>query len=152
MSDFPTLQQELERKALETLQKAVFDYQERRINAAEAYTIIQTVWDVTAGLITKDTMEVVSACQRRFTRPINRNLKIVGLRSDSALVVVRIVGSEVHRKYFQVSHALSMNGSKETLMHKEAITKCETEKGAYDLALSIITKLKKNGFTLDFEF
>lgn len=54
MNDVPTLQEELNRKTLEALEKLAFDRENGRITEAQYAYGLNILWTTTAGLIDKD--------------------------------------------------------------------------------------------------
>jgi len=60
MENLPTLREELDRKTKETVAKLVFELKTGRITKSEFFTGIETVWDVTAGLVDEGVNRAVS--------------------------------------------------------------------------------------------
>lgn len=59
--EFPTIKAELERKTIEEVQRLAHDFKTCRISHDAFKACLQTLWNCSAGLVDKSTMEIISA-------------------------------------------------------------------------------------------
>lgn len=69
MSDVPTLQDELNRKTLEAIEKLALDRDSGRITEAQYAYGVDIVWTTTAGLVDKDLMLMMELAQVKQPGP-----------------------------------------------------------------------------------
>lgn len=60
----PTIREELDRKTLEELERLVYGYENDLIPGIEARASLQTLWQLVAGLVPRETMDLIA--QVRF--------------------------------------------------------------------------------------
>lgn len=60
MAEIPSIEEELERKANETLMQVLTAFDAGEIDAEIVVAIIATIWDVTAGLISRELMDMLA--------------------------------------------------------------------------------------------
>jgi hypothetical protein len=63
MQNPPTIAEELDRKAIETLQTVMHDLAVCKITVKDAHMVLATLWSTVAGLIPKDTMDLIAQAQ-----------------------------------------------------------------------------------------
>ncbi|QNK01732.1 hypothetical protein [Dyella telluris] len=66
MSESHTLVDELNRKALDTLERIVVDYQTGIISVEQARSSLQTLFQAVSGLITDDLFDMISEASKEF--------------------------------------------------------------------------------------
>lgn len=106
MDELPTVQDELTRKAFETLERLILHLEQGRITDAQFNTGVEVLWDTTSGLVHRPFFEAISevkgAVQTKF---VERRIfgkgrtAIVVERSlaDPKVVVKEIAGVERFR-------------------------------------------------------
>ncbi|MGV2866401.1 hypothetical protein [Achromobacter sp. AGC39] len=70
MTHTPTLQEELERKAFELIEKLAFDRENGRITEAEYRGALDAAWHSWAGLVATETMEILSTMRSEFASQV----------------------------------------------------------------------------------
>jgi hypothetical protein len=70
MQEPPTIAEELDRKALETLETTMHGLAVNKISLPQAHAAITTLWGTVAGLIPKDTMNLVAQAQTHIEQQL----------------------------------------------------------------------------------
>lgn len=60
MSDFPSVAEELERKVAHELDLIITKYEKGAIHPREAFIRVNSLWDIAAGLVSRETMDLVA--------------------------------------------------------------------------------------------
>lgn len=83
--EFPSLREELNRKTAEALARALQQYGEGLLNAAELNAALEYMWECTAGLVDKDLMDGIS--EAREIVPKTNVCKRVFVRTDKLAII-----------------------------------------------------------------
>lgn len=91
MEDFPTVHQELNRKALEAAENLVRSFEQGQILEGQLTVGLTAIWDAVSGFLTPDVRGVFEKLPTRPERPV-RDLRVLHDRRGNAALVSRRVG------------------------------------------------------------
>lgn len=131
MSDVPTLMEELDRKTLEELERIAHGWDTKRLLPTEVKASVQTLWQLVAGLVPKETMELIAQMPVPVTSAIH-NHAVLGDGKTVAYVVRS--GCEL---------VIQLHGATMKVIRKPAY---ENEEQAVLGMLKIISGLRAKGF------
>lgn len=132
MSDIATIQEELERKTLEELERIVHGTATGRMTPTEGAASMQTVWQLVAGLVPRETMELISAVKLPPKSPIDNHVVLV---KGATLMYLARLG-------ITVSVTKVQDGTSET-----KLMKFDDETAALKALSHLLKRSKERGFT-----
>lgn len=145
--DFPTPEQELDRKTVAEFERLVHGMQARKVSIQEAGASLVTLWNVVSGLVPKDTMDILG----NLTTGVRKRLDERGDADNVAVLMGAPGGAYVIRRDAGTVTIISWVGN---LSNSKALrapaTETFPERWAAEQFDAAVQKINKQGFALIF--
>lgn len=113
MSDVPDLAEEIDRKAIEELQRIMHGITARRVGIVAAHASLQTMWATLAGLVAPETMKLIGESATTVEKALNsksRPEEVAVFIGPSAFAVAQRLSDRVIVMMGSQNHAGQVNG------------------------------------------
>jgi hypothetical protein len=94
MSDHPTIREELERKVTEEVERVFLAVRSGKMSTYGYHQALEGLWGGVAGLVSKESMELITEARREHTAAPNMTLRTVIVIGEAVASVKWMVGSD----------------------------------------------------------
>jgi hypothetical protein len=94
MSDHPTIREELERKVTEEVERVILAVRAGKMSTYGYHQALEGLWGGVAGLVSKESMELITEARRAHTAAPNMTLRSVIVIGEAVACVKWMVGTD----------------------------------------------------------
>ncbi|MEZ2310827.1 hypothetical protein AB6809_29705 [Paraburkholderia sp. RCC_158] len=94
-SEPPSIREELERKTVEEIERAFLAVRQGKMTSYGYHQALQGLWGGVAGLVSKESMELISAAQKEYPAGLGESMRSVTVIGEIVAVVRWPVGGIV---------------------------------------------------------